>query len=138
MKTRTLTALTIASLAGAAASLAVLLRRRPAEPADLEEPQAKTPVELDPVPKHLRVHPGLEGLASVDVPFLVGALVSASAIRDGLRAKGLSPLLVTEERPPWWPGREADWYIRARFVGRQGRTLDVPGAVERLWLLLTP
>ena len=89
--------------------------------------------ELQPVPSRLAVSNGQVGMAEVEVPFLVSALVTASALRSGLEAKGLQPITISQTRPANWPSNnEADWYVSAKSLTTQ--TLDVPSAVTRVWV----
>ena len=76
---------------------------------------------------------GVTYAAELDVPFFIGALVTESALREGLKKEGFTVTLLSESMPRGWPGTPgADWYVLAKYTGRP-KTDEVPGAVRAAW-----
>lgn len=89
--------------------------------------------QLKTVPDSLFVETGSTWLGEADVPFFAGPLVTESAIRDHLESKGILPITVSEKRPDFWPVlSDSDWYVVGTSIS-PAQTLDVPGAVVRIW-----
>ena len=68
-------------------------------------------------------------VATVDVPFLLGAVVSADLLRSKLIEKGFTNVLVSEKKPASFPlMSEGDYYVSVDWQNAP-KVFDVPGAV---------
>ena len=68
-------------------------------------------------------------VATVDVPFLLGALITPSLLKEKLEEKGFTDVHVAEERPAGWPLTEdGDYYVSVGW-NRAPSVFDVPDAV---------
>ena len=67
--------------------------------------------------------------AVVDVPFLLGGLVSASLLREKLQEKGFTDVQVSEGKPAGFPlTGEGDYYVAVSW-NKTPQVFDVPSAV---------
>lgn len=67
--------------------------------------------------------------AVVDVPFLLGAVVSASLLKSKLEEKGFTNVQVTEEKPAGFPlAADGDYYVAVSW-NQAPKVFDVPDAV---------
>jgi hypothetical protein len=106
----------------------------PAQPRPEPRPPAGRFEEITPLPETIELDVGATYLAQVDVPGLLAALVTESAIRSGLEADGFVPVTVTQERPTFWPSQDsASWYIVASYSGT-AQARPMPSSIRRLWL----
>lgn len=65
----------------------------------------------------------------MDVPFLLGALVSAPLLKTKLEEKGFSSVVVSETRPAGFPlSGSADYYVSVSWQNSP-KVFDVPDAV---------
>lgn len=68
-------------------------------------------------------------VAVVDVPFLLGAVVSAPLIKQKLEEKGFKNVVVSEGKPAGFPLRsDGDYYVTVDWVNSP-QAFDVPAAV---------
>ena len=65
----------------------------------------------------------------MDVPFLLGALVTPTLLKEKLEEKGFTQVAVAEERPAGWPlGQDGDYYVSVAW-NRGPQIFDLPDAV---------
>ena len=65
----------------------------------------------------------------MDVPFLLGAIVSAPLLKSKLEEKGFTNVIVSEQKPPGFPlGAEGDYYVAVSW-NQAPQVFDVPDAV---------
>lgn len=65
----------------------------------------------------------------VDVPFLLGAIVSAPLLKSKLEEKGFVNVSVSEEKPAGFPlGSDGDYYVAVSW-NQAPKVFDVPDAV---------
>lgn len=68
-------------------------------------------------------------VATVDVPFLLGAIVSPELLKSKLEEKGFTSVEVAESRPPGWPlSADGDYYVSVGWL-KSPKLFDVPDAV---------
>jgi hypothetical protein len=68
-------------------------------------------------------------VATVDVPFLLGALVSPALLKSKLEEKGFTGVSVSESKPAGFPlPGLADYYVAVSW-NRTPQVFDVPDAV---------
>lgn len=68
-------------------------------------------------------------VATVDVPFLLGAVVSAPLLKSKLEDKGFTNVRVSEEKPLTFPlASEGDYYVTVDW-NKSPQAFDVPSAV---------
>lgn len=68
-------------------------------------------------------------VAIVDVPFLLGAIVSAPLLKSKLEEKGFSNVVVAEKKPAGFPlPGSGDYYVSVSW-NRPPKVFDVPDAV---------
>lgn len=67
--------------------------------------------------------------AVVDVPFLLGAIVSPALMKSKLEEKGFTDVLVSEEKPIGFPlTSDGDYYVAVSW-NQAPKVFDVPDAV---------
>jgi hypothetical protein len=68
-------------------------------------------------------------VATVDVPFLLGAIVNAPLLKSKLEEKGFTNVSVAESKPAGFPlGGDADYYVTVSW-NQNPKVFDVPSAV---------
>ena len=68
-------------------------------------------------------------VATVDVPFLLGAVVTPGLLKSKLEEQGFTSVVVSESRPSSWPlGADGDYYVSVGW-NRAPKVFDVPSAV---------
>jgi len=67
--------------------------------------------------------------ATVDVPLLLGPIVTPALLKEKLEEKGFSNVRVAEKRPAGWPlGPDGDYYVMVSWT-KVPQVFDVPDAV---------
>lgn len=67
--------------------------------------------------------------ATVDIPFLLGPVVSKELLTAKLAEKGFQNVVVSEERPPGFPlSSDGDYYVLVSWA-KAPQVFDVPDAV---------
>lgn len=68
-------------------------------------------------------------VATVEVPFFLGPVVSAPLLKSKLEEKGFSNVQVSEEKPLTFPlASEGDYYVSVDWT-KTPQAFDVPSAV---------
>ena len=68
-------------------------------------------------------------VATVDVPFLLGPVVTPALLREKLAEKGFTDVVVSERRPASWPlEADGDYYVSVTWPSSP-KVFEVPDAV---------